>query len=124
MASSTGINRRTGKPLTDWQHVVQSIEVILSTRIGTRVMRRDFGSDVPNLIDRPGTQDMVVDVVIAAAEAIDKWEPRFSLKTVTIVGAGPDGIFTLALSGRYYPRGHVGDFTKFEDAQGVEVRIR
>lgn len=48
MANSTGISAIAGAVMTDWDHVQQSIRKILSTPIGSRVMRRNFGSDIPD----------------------------------------------------------------------------
>ncbi|MCV6588938.1 MAG: hypothetical protein OIF57_07920 [Marinobacterium sp.] len=48
-----GMDSVTGKPLADMAHIRQSITNILTTPIGTRVMRRDYGSVLPDLIDRP-----------------------------------------------------------------------
>ncbi|WP_375666036.1 MULTISPECIES: GPW/gp25 family protein, partial [unclassified Bartonella] len=50
---NSGMDRTTGKPLTGIDHLRQSILDILSTRIGSRVMRRDYGSRVAELIDAP-----------------------------------------------------------------------
>ncbi|NYZ70451.1 baseplate assembly protein W, partial [Endozoicomonas sp. SM1973] len=48
-----GTHRLTGKPLSNLDHLRQSITDILTTRIGTRLMRRDYGSRLPELVDRP-----------------------------------------------------------------------
>ena len=48
-----GMDGTTGAKLAGIDHLRQSIRDILTTRIGTRVMRRDYGSDLPGLIDRP-----------------------------------------------------------------------
>lgn len=113
--SSTGIDRATGRPLADFDHVRQSIARILTTRIGTRVMRRDFGSKVPDLVDAKMTRRSVLAVYSAAAEALEAWEPRFRLVAAAIVGAEP-GTIDLELSGIYFPRGHLGDWSSAEDA--------
>jgi phage baseplate assembly protein W len=110
MADSVGVNRHTGDVLTDWDHVSQSIIDLMTTPIGTRVMRRDYGSDIPNLIDRPQGRETVLEVAMALGEALEKWEPRFRLVQVYITDAGPDGQMTIAVKGNYYPRGHLGDF--------------
>lgn len=39
-----GMNRETGKALTGIEHIQQSIRDILVTPIGSRVMRRKYGS--------------------------------------------------------------------------------
>ncbi len=119
-----GINRLTGKTLDGWEHTWQSIHDIITTLIGTRVMRRDYGSEVPSLIDRPGTQERVVDVTMALAVALERWEPRFAIDRCGIEDAGPDGVFQILITGRYFPRGHLGDFTIFEDNKQVVVPIR
>jgi phage baseplate assembly protein W len=71
-----GTDKNTGKALDGKAHLRQSITDILNTRIGTRVMRRDYGSDLPNLIDNPINDEFAVDLYVALAEALDKWEPR------------------------------------------------
>lgn len=115
MADSTGVNAVTGQALSDWAHVEQSIRVILSTPIGSRVMRRDFGSDLPDLVDRKLTPRGILAVYSAAALAIDKYEPRFQLTKASIIAADHTGRIGLALFGTYYPRGHLSDYSIAED---------
>jgi phage baseplate assembly protein W len=107
----------------DWRHVVQSLIDLFTTPIGTRVMRRDYGSDIPKLIDRPSGRDVVLEVTMAAGEAIEKWEPRFRLEGVGVTEAGPDGRFRIDIVGTYYPRGHLGDYTVVEDEQRASFVI-
>ncbi len=111
MPSSAGINRRSGAPLTDWDHVVQSMAVILTTPIGTRVMRREFGSELMDLIDRPMTNRVIIAVYAATANALRRWEPRFRLTRCQLIQAAADGTLSLEIGGVYMPKGHLGDFT-------------
>ncbi len=106
-----GINADTGKPLSGWDHVVQSIRVILTTMIGTRVMRREFGSELMALVDAPMTDRVVLAVYVATANALARWEPRFRLTSVEIMSPEASGQISLRLFGNYYPRGHLGDFS-------------
>lgn len=108
-----GVSAITFAPLTGFDHVVQSIGVILTTRRGTRVMRRDFGSDVPGLLDRPLNTATMVDAMVAVAEALDAHEPRFQVQTVNVSG-GAEGIARIDVAGLYYPRGHLGDRSRPE----------
>lgn len=115
--SSFGVNRVTFRPLSGFDHVRQSIEVILTTPIGSRLMRREFGSEVMDLIDRPLTDRVILAVYTAVAVAIAKWEPRFAVTGCRVKQAKETGRLVLQIFGIYYPRGHLGDFTNPEDAE-------
>lgn len=117
MALSSGIDGSTGKLLTGLDHLKQSLRKILATRVGTRVMLREFGSAVPDIVDRPTNQNMRIEVFAATIEAVHKWEPRFRISKMDIVSVTPDGVVEIMLSGTYYPRGHFGDYETREDAR-------
>jgi phage baseplate assembly protein W len=110
--ASTGINRGSGDVLRDFDHVQQSIGVILMTRIGSRVMRRDFGSELPDLVDRPPTDQVILALYSATVMAIARWEPRFAVTNLYVHRLDESGVVELQLAGIYYPRGHLGDFTQ------------
>ncbi|PIE13828.1 MAG: hypothetical protein CSA70_03685 [Rhodobacterales bacterium] len=74
-----GMCRHTGRTLSGWDHIAQSLEVLFTTRIGTRVERRAFGSAGPDLQDKPGNAESILDHFVALAEAIDAHEPRVEL---------------------------------------------
>lgn len=99
-----GTNAATGKALSGIDHLRQSITDILTTPIGTRVMRRDYGSRLPRLVDAPMNRATLLDIYTATAEALLQWEPRFSLQTVTATAAKP-GKIGLSLTGEYLPDG-------------------
>ena len=84
----SGMNRHTGRQLSGDAHLAQSIHDILTTPKGTRVMRRDYGSDLPNIIDQPLNGDTIIDAYMATAEALDLWEPRIDLARIELVSAG------------------------------------
>lgn len=92
----------SGQPLAGIDHLRQSIRDILTTRRGTRVMCRDYGSRLPELVDRPMNPALQMDIYSATAEALDQWEPRFRLAFVRITQAAP-GRITLRLEGEYLP---------------------
>lgn len=101
-----GMDAATGKPLEGLAHLKQSIKDILTTRIGTRVMRRDYGSDIPNLVDNPVTADFAVDLYMALAEALARWEPRLRLREASFNPLG-DGVIEFGLTGDYLPDGKI-----------------
>ena len=95
-----GINASTGKRLSGVGHLKQSIRDILTTRIGTRLMRRDYGSRLPDLVDNPMGEFLKVELFAATAEALAKWEPRFRLDRVYLQDASSEGRIVMALEGR------------------------
>jgi phage baseplate assembly protein W len=95
-----GMSRATGKYLDDLEHLKQSIVDILTTPVGSRVMRREYGSNLFYLVDRPINREFVQQIYAAVADAIERWEPRFDLKKIT-VDEVKDGRITLSLSGVY-----------------------
>lgn len=95
-AAVLGMNVATGAPLDGIAHIAQSIRDILTTRIGTRVMRRDYGSLVPELIDQPGNAATLLRLQAATATAIKRWEPRVSLSSVSFA-AGFDGRYEVSI---------------------------
>lgn len=110
-----GTSALTGKPLDGRDHLRQSIRDILTTPIGSRVMRRDYGSRLFELIDAPMNRSTLLDIYAATAEAIARWEPRFKLQAVQASSAAP-GSVTLDMIGEYLPDGQVITL------DGIEVR--
>jgi phage baseplate assembly protein W len=109
--ASTGFDRDAGTLLTGFDHVEQSIGVILNTPIGSRVMRREFGSELFDLIDRPLTDQVILAIYGAAVSAITRWEPRYAVTHCSITEADAAGRLKIEFEGTYFPRGHLGDFT-------------
>lgn len=99
-----GFNAETGKRIEGLDHLRQSIRDILTTPIGSRVMRRDYGSRLFELVDAPINRDTITDIYAATAEAIIKWEPRVDVQQVKITNAVP-GLIELTLYGNYLPNG-------------------
>lgn len=99
-----GLNATNGQALSGLDHLRQSIRDILTTRIGTRVMRRDYGSRLPDLVDSPVTPRLAMELYSATAQALARWEPRFKLTRVRIAKAEA-GQVVLDLEGIYLPDG-------------------
>ena len=106
---SIGMDALSGKHLGDLAHLLQSIRDILGTRIGTRVMRYDYGSRLADLIDTPASPDRLIEFYAATAEALARWEDRFQLTQVTVESVAP-GSITLKLDGVYLPNGEAVTF--------------
>lgn len=87
----SGMNVTTGKRLSGLDHIRQSISDILTTPQGSRVMRREYGSLVFELIDQAAnaTGEMLLKAV--CAHAIARWEPRVRLRRVSLTGFNLSG---------------------------------
>ena len=79
-----GMSATTGQALDGIEHIRQSIRDILTTPIGTRVMRRDYGSEIPELIDQPDNGATRVRLYAATVAALLKWEPRIKVTRVVL----------------------------------------
>lgn len=85
----TGMSATTGRRLDDATHIRQSVRDILHTPIGTRVMRREYGSLLFALVDAPMDRVTVLDIIQATAGAIGRWEPRVAVQRVAVEEAQP-----------------------------------
>lgn len=94
-----GMDRNTGKPIDGTEHLAQSIGDILSTPIGTRPMRRDYGSMLFDLIDQPLNGATRLLIYAATALALRRWEPRIRLRRVTMSAEGGAGRVALLIEG-------------------------
>ena len=94
-----GMNARTGRPLSGNDHLRQSILNILTTPVGTRVLRREYGSELPELVDAPVDAALVGRIRRATADALNRWEPRIQVTRVYVTGAG-NGFIEIVIEGR------------------------
>lgn len=64
----------------------------LTCRTGrSRVMHREYGSLLSQMIDQPQTPALRLQIMAACYSAIQKWEPRVSLTTITFERSETDG---------------------------------
>lgn len=99
-----GVNASTGKPLAGIEHLRQSVRDILSTPVGSRVMRRGYGSQLFRLVDAPLNASTRMDLFAATADALAQWEPRIAVEGISASQPRP-GVVVLDLVGRYLPDG-------------------
>lgn len=77
---STGLlntlSNNDGTLLSGYEHLRQSIEDILFTPLGSRIMLPDYGSKVFTFIDMPINRETLIDLYSEVIQALVKWEPR------------------------------------------------
>lgn len=93
-----GMNASTGRAMSGLAHIQQSIADILTTPIGSRLARRRYGSEVPELMDQPLNSATILRVYAATAYAVRLWEQRIELNDMQFE-AGQAGAASLILSG-------------------------
>ncbi|VBI29039.1 bacteriophage baseplate assembly protein W [Burkholderia pseudomallei] len=120
-----GMNAQTGRYVEGVDHLRQSIGVIFSTPLRTRVKRPLFGSDLPDQIDAPGNQGVLTQVYAAVATALMRWEPRLTLTRVSIdqdaitSGEFAAGTLPVIVEGYTTVRGASVDFKTSVSVEGI-----
>jgi phage baseplate assembly protein W len=80
------------------EKVVQNVKVLVSTRIGERPLRRDYGTRLPGLVHDPNDEVLVDIAVDQAREAILRWEPRVVPADIAVHRRPEDGSVDLRLA--------------------------
>ncbi len=110
-----GVDPVTGEWLKGWPHCAACLDHLFRTRIGTVPWRRLFGASLKELQDQNASAIDILDFYTAAAEAVDRFEPAYRLRSIELVAGGRDGQFVFDMVGDFYPMGHLGDYTITEN---------
>lgn len=78
----TGINAVTGRRIEGLEAVRQYARDILLTPLGSRVLLREYGSRVYDLLDRPASAALLAEIQSEAAAALERWLPEVRLRRV------------------------------------------
>ena len=109
------MNINTGHSIEDMEHLRQSITNILSTPIGSRIMRREYGSRLFKRLDAPLTGELLAEIYADVVEALFSYEPRFEVTNVSVVSMD-QGHLILDVTGKYLITGE--DIT----LTGIEIQ--
>lgn len=99
------MNAGTGALIDGDAHLAQSIFDILTTPIGSRVRRRDYGSLLFELIDGPFNLAHRMKLIAATALALLRWELRIRLTRIGIERGDASGALVLTVEGERTDRG-------------------
>lgn len=93
------MNAATGRSMDELDHIRQSVTDILFTPVGSRLMRREYGSLLPDLIDAPLNAATRLRLISATYSALLRWEPRIRPRRVQLVaGVAAPHVLTLELT--------------------------
>jgi phage baseplate assembly protein W len=95
-----GMDRTTGKRLIGMAHLRQSYSDIISTRIGSRCERRDYGSIVPELLDHPLNDQTRTRLYASLAQSLMTHEPRVTLTRIQMMHSSSTGMHNFAIDGK------------------------
>ncbi|EJO1046340.1 GPW/gp25 family protein [Salmonella enterica] len=98
MTPYIGMSRNDRQALADTDHLRQSVRDILLTPQGSRIARREYGSLLSALIDQPQNPALRLQIMSAVYVALNRWEPRLTLDSITING-NFDGSMVVELTG-------------------------
>lgn len=97
-----GIDRNTGRTLTDWEQFVSRVTQVMTTPVGSREHRRDFGSRVPETLGRNmgdsllvTAQAYAIDAFYSAINGLGDFTPSRVVATRTATG------LSLAIYGKW-----------------------
>lgn len=94
-----GMSQSNGKAISDTDHLRQSVRDILLTSQGSRIARREYGSLLSVLIDQPQNPALRLQIMSAVYMALNRWEPRLTLDSITI-SSNFDGSMVVDLTGQ------------------------
>lgn len=94
-----GMNAKSGRALSGHQHLAQSIADIVTTPIGSRIMRREYGCQMTDLMDWPLNSATRLQAYAAITMAVMRWEPRIRLSRVELTPSGTAGGAVLDVEG-------------------------
>lgn len=98
-----GMSRSTGQRIDQTNHILQSVRDILMTPIGSRVMRRDYGSLLPFLIDSPINAYFIMQLRASVIHALMRWETRVTPTRIELMTDEntSQGVASLMIEYRY-----------------------
>ncbi len=105
-SSETGLQFREGRLalVEDYEAVRQSIQLLLSTRPGERVMRPEYGCHLYRLIFSPNDETTAGLAIHYVRQAVGRWEPRAEIERLDAdVDAGDPTRLNLVME--YHVRG-------------------
>lgn len=102
-----GIDARTGKPLDNFEHVIQSVEKIFTTPQAARIMREWFGNPGIKLLGENVTERTILRWWTITWACLELFEPRFKVRTFQLLSADRLGTIDVRMKGEYRPYAHL-----------------
>lgn len=98
-----GISRKTGQRISGWDLFIDLAEDALTTQLGSREKRRDYGSRLPELLSKLTSDNLLLLAQVYATETIEHPPNNLSHLFVVdrVIAYRTDNGFRLQLIGKY-----------------------
>jgi len=97
------IDALTGADLDGFAHVQQSIGMLLTTRLGERVMREWVGNPGTRLLGQNATAAAILNWFTIVYALLSVFEPRFQVARFAVNSVEQNGFATFTMEGVYRP---------------------
>jgi len=121
-----GVNATTGKVLDGFDHVIQSVDKILNTPQGARVMREWFGNPGLKLLGKNMTEDTIILWFNTVYMLIEIFEPRLRVIGFAVEDLDRLGFAEFRMDVEYRPYAHLDwqQSVLFVSIQDGQVSLR
>lgn len=98
-----GIDRRTGRTVAGWDLFLVHVEDVLTTALGSRQKRREYGSRLPELLAKNVGERLQMLAMVYAAQAFASAENQLASRFVLerVVAQAVEGGLVLRFWGRW-----------------------
>lgn len=95
-------NQNTGtvEMVSDEEDIVQSLEIILSTRPGERIMQPDFGCELSQFLFEEMSQGTITGIRGTISDALLYHEPRIDVEEINIDESEQEGLLLIGITYR------------------------
>lgn len=93
-----GMDRHTGALISGQSYLVQRVQDVVTTRVGTRIIRRQYGGSLPDLVDRKVVPATFTRAAAAIAATLMQWVPDFKIRRISWLQLQPGQVIAV-LSG-------------------------
>lgn len=87
----------TVEMVSDEEDIVQSLEIILSTRPAERIMQPDFGCELSQFLFEEITQGLITGIRGTISDAILYHEPRIDVEDINIEESEEEGLLLIRI---------------------------
>lgn len=102
-----GVDALTGKRLEGFAHVAQSIDKVITTMLGERIMREWVGNPGTKILGENGTQNIIMVWVTIIWMLVEIFEPRFKIRRFQLNEVAREGLVDFTIVGEYRPYAHL-----------------